>query len=362
MNSSRQVLAPEPVQLGPDDPGGWASIGVIGCGLHSTTAILPSLRHAPVRLAAVCDLDVGRAELVRRRFGAESVYGSLDEMLARPDLDAVIVVGPPALHVSAGIAALESGRHVFVEKPPGSSLQDALRLQRAARAAGRKVMVGFMKRHASAYRLVRRVVSEPEFGGVTSVELTYSHWPVSGLRAQLVDMSIHALDTARWLLGEPARMAVYKRPLRGTHVLSLMIVHAGGAVSLLNLSAFGPGVQERLAVTGAGAVVVVENLVRLSYVRQAGGLEPARANARTTSCWAPEFSLPDSQNDVQVLQGYATGLLEFAGAIREGRDVSASIDDGVAAMRLIEAIIDAPDGLSVVELERGDVTLPTETE
>jgi len=53
------------------------AVAVIGCGNHSTTAILPSLRHAPMRLVAVCDLDRGRAESARRLFGAEAAYTSM---------------------------------------------------------------------------------------------------------------------------------------------------------------------------------------------------------------------------------------------------------------------------------------------
>lgn len=329
------------------------AVGVVGCGVHSTSSILPSLRHARIRLVAVCDLDLDRAEFARRQFGAEKAYGAVDEMLARTDLDAVLVVGPPGLHVSAGIAALESGRHVFIEKPPGTSLADALRLQVASQAAQRQLMVGFMKRRASAYRLVKQVIGDRAFGNVTSAHLTYAHWPVTGLRLHLTDMSIHALDLVRWLLGDPSRMTVYKRAIHDNHVVALMLEHPPAAVSQLDLSAFQPGVQERLVVTGEGAVVEVEDLTRLRYVRQAAGAPHEAPNNRVTSSWAPELAIPDWENDRLVLQGYAPELIAFAAAIREGRPVEPSIDDGVAAMRLIEAVVAAPEGLSTVELTGG---------
>jgi predicted dehydrogenase len=325
------------------------AVGVIGCGLHSTTAIMPSLRHAPIRLVAVCDLDRDRAESARAQFGAQAAHGSMDELVGRSDLDAVIVVGPPELHVRGALAALEAGHHAFVEKPPGGTLAEAEQIQAAARSAGKQVMVGFMKRHASAYRLVRQVMSETEFGPVTSVELAYTHWPVSGIRSHLIDMSIHALDTIRWLLGDAVRVAVFKRSIDDRHVVTLMTEHAGGGVGRLDLSAFAPGVQERLVVTGTDAVVRIDNLT-VTYVRQVTDAPPYETNRRITSTWAPEFSLPDRENDIQVLQGYATELIAFAEAIRSGQPVSASIDDGVAAMRLIEAIVQAPAGLSIVEV------------
>jgi myo-inositol 2-dehydrogenase/D-chiro-inositol 1-dehydrogenase len=351
MIGSDDLLVPTPVTSERRNRLDDVAVAVIGCGLHSTTAILPSLRHAGVRLTAVCDLDAERAENARRQFGAQFAYRSTDDLLSRDDLDAIVVVGPPELHVSAGIAALQSGHHVFIEKPPGTSLAEAVSIQNAARGAGKQVMVGFMKRNASAYRLVKQVVNAPEFGELTSVEMTYSHWPVTGLRMHLVDMSIHALDTVRWLVGAPVRMSAYKRTIRDNHALALMLEHTGGAVSSVNLSAFAPGVQERLVVTGEGAVIRVDNLIRLTYVRQAHGAPDERANARVIREWTPEFSLPDTENDVNVIQGYATELVAFADAIREGDDVSPSIDDGVAAMKVVEAIIEAPDGLSLCDLQ-----------
>lgn len=345
-----ELPAPEPVAIadrnGPDDIG----VAVVGCGVHSTTAILPSLRHARARLVAVCDLDPDRAAFARRRFGAEAAYGSLDELLARTDLDAVVVVGPPALHVHAGIAALGSGRDVFIEKPPGESLADAWRLRDAARAASRQLQVGFNKRRASAYRLAAQLIAEPEFGELTSVELTYSSFPIPGVRLHLTDMSIHALDMVRWLAGEPVQIACYKRARGDNHVLALTVEHESGVVSRLELSALAPGIRERVAVTGESAAVEVDGAARLRYSRQTDDLSAEEPNTRVTRSWAPELSWPDKQNDMQVIQGYATELIAFCDAVREGRDVSPSIDDGVAAMRMIEAIAAAPEGTSVLDL------------
>ncbi|OLC47921.1 MAG: hypothetical protein AUH80_04110 [Chloroflexi bacterium 13_1_40CM_4_65_16] len=247
---------------------------------------------------------------------------------------------------------------VFIEKPPGNSLSDAMRLQQASRAAARQLMLGFMKRHASAYRLVKQITASDEFGAITSVHITYAHWSVGGIRPHLMDMSIHALDTVRWLLGNPLRVTSYKRPVRDNHALALMFEHRSGAISQLNLSAFQPGVQEQLVVTGEDAIVRVDNLTQLAYVRQAPNTSIYDANTRLTSVWSPEFPLPDRENDVLILQGYATEMIAFADAIRRGERVSASIDDGVAAMRLIEAIADAPIGMATVELNEGDTAEP----
>jgi myo-inositol 2-dehydrogenase / D-chiro-inositol 1-dehydrogenase len=165
-------------------------------------------------------------------------------------------------------------------------------------------------------------------------------------------MSIHALDLMRWLLGEPVRMTVFKRSIQDRHVVELTLEHSSKAVSQLDLSAFQPGVQERLVVTGENAVVRAENLAEVTYVRQLAGAPNEAPNNRVTNRWAPELSIPDRENDRLVLQGYAPELIAFTDAIREGRPVDPSIDDGVAAMSLIEEIVAAPEGFSTVELSR----------
>ncbi len=348
-------LAPRAVSKGLYDRVEEVAVGVVGCGEHAMTSIMPSFRHARLRLVAVCDLDRERAGCAQRRFGAEVAFGSVEDMLGRSRIDAVVVVGPPDLHVEAGIAALESGRHVFIEKPPANSLADAMRLQRAGQIARKQVMVGFMKRYASAYRLVRDVTAEEEFGPVRAVHLTYAHWRTPGLRNHLLDMSIHALDMVRWLLGDPVRVSVYKRSLNENHVVGLMAEHRDGALSQLDLSAFQPGVQERLVVTGEQAVVQVDDLARVVHIRQAAGAPVHAPNGRVSSFWTPEFAIPGAENDMLILQGYAGEMIAFADAVRHGHEVSPSIDDGVAAMRLIEAVADAPEGLSLVDLPEAGV-------
>ena len=96
--------------------------GFVGCGSHATLSIFPSLRFAPIELVAVCDLQADRAEYAARVFGAREIMPSVDELLARDDLDAVFVVGPPTLHTKVSIQAMRAGKHVFSEKPPGETL------------------------------------------------------------------------------------------------------------------------------------------------------------------------------------------------------------------------------------------------
>jgi len=325
------------------------TIGLIGCGGHASNVIVPAISRTPLRLTAVCDRDVDRAEAVAARTGAIP-YADAGALLQRDDLDAVAVVGPPDLHVRAGLAVLASGRHLFVEKPPGSTLDEARRLLRAGEEAGKQVMVGFMKRHAVAYRHAATIIDRPDFGTLRLVRLVYSHWRFPGLRDHLLFMSSHALDLVRHFAGDVAVGCAFKRSEGENHVLSLMLEHVGGAVSTLSLSAFEPRVQEVLELEGDSTLIEVRNLIELRYQRAAPNIADAHTDDRMASMWYPDFAIPGRLTDSGVLQGYVPQFEEFAEAIRSGRRPRPDIRDGVEVLRLVEAILAAPAGLSTLRL------------
>lgn len=325
---------------------------MVGAGGHATNAIYPSLRHSRLALQAVADLDKGRAERAARLFGALRTYGDHREMLVAEDLDAVGVVGPPAMHHEIGLEVLRAGKHLFIEKPPGRSLEQARELQAAARDAGVQCMVGFMKRFARAYRRTAEIIASPDFGTPRVLKLNYSHWrQPAGLREHAIFMSVHPLDLCRFFLGDVAGGSVYKRRVGDDHVVTLMLEHASGAVSQIALSAFEPRVQEHVEISGDNTLVQVWNLMEIRYLRSAPGFADALGTDETMAgLWYPELTIPIPENESFVLQGYAGELAAFARALEEGRPVPSSIDDGVEAMRLAEAVISAPEGMSTLVL------------
>ncbi|MCP4250065.1 MAG: Gfo/Idh/MocA family oxidoreductase, partial [bacterium] len=118
-------------------------LGFVGCGMHGS--FLQSLvrKVESLELVAVCDSDLPKAEQNAGDFGAAECYGNHRAMLAETQAEAVAVVGTPQMHVDIGIDVLESGRHLFVEKPLGVDLDDCKRLANAAERSGKVVMNGY---------------------------------------------------------------------------------------------------------------------------------------------------------------------------------------------------------------------------
>ena len=116
-------------------------VGLLGAGGISP-AHADALRQLEgVELVAVCDRAIGRARELQRLYSIPFAFGSIEEMLERGRLDAVHILLPPELHVPLALECLGAGRHVFVEKPLGMSVDECRTLRQAAEKAGRSVGV-----------------------------------------------------------------------------------------------------------------------------------------------------------------------------------------------------------------------------
>lgn len=119
-----------------------ARIGVVGIGWWATVNHIPTINDCPeAEVVAICDLDAGRLEQAGDKFGIAARYQNMDEMLARENLDGVMVSTPHTAHTGPAVAALTAGCHVLVEKPMATSEADGRAIAAAAKASGKEVLV-----------------------------------------------------------------------------------------------------------------------------------------------------------------------------------------------------------------------------
>lgn len=212
-------------------------LGIIGAGYLSSARIYPCLHTLPVRLAAVCDLDIELARHHARRFGGEAVFSDHRSMLAEADLDAVIVCVGPAQHAALAIEIMEAGHPVYTEKPPALSAADAREVLETSRRCGAICMTGFKKRFAPVYRAARAAVDDEAFGGASLLSIDYASGsyrndPADPRSQFLLDFGIHVIDLARYLIGEVAQVSAHRRGY-DTYVATLEF--ASGALGVLAL-------------------------------------------------------------------------------------------------------------------------------
>lgn len=184
-------------------------VGLIGYGLGGRAFHAPYVQATPgMALRAVVSRDPGKvhADLPDMR-----VVPDVGSLLAEPDIDLVIVSSPDALHVEHAMAALESGRHVVVDKPFATSLADAHRLAEAARAA-KGMLTAFQNRRWDAdFLTLRQVIADGRLGAITHYESRFDRWRPTAAATwkdardggSWLDLGPHLVDQALVLFGRP---------------------------------------------------------------------------------------------------------------------------------------------------------------
>ncbi len=188
-------------------------LGVIGCGTiayWSHLRVARKLRGA--RLVAAADPDPA-ARLRAEGLAKIPVHARTDELLARSDIDAVIVSGPTHLHADLVIKACEAGKHVYVEKPLATSTADGLSVVHAARTAGVTVSMGFNRRFHPLFEQARQLLRHGRIGPVRAIQTTFCEPAAADAMPEwkrrratgggvLLDLASHHIDLMRWFLDD----------------------------------------------------------------------------------------------------------------------------------------------------------------
>lgn len=190
--------------------------GLIGCGPMGRRLAEELIKLPDACLVAVADpADEARAAAVEA-YQAEA-YAEPECLLAREEVDAVIVATPSYLHAPLTIAAAQAGKHVFCEKPMALTLGDCDRMIAAAEAAGVKLMVGQVLRLMFPWWRIKELASEGQLGAPVCADVTrVFRLGGRGWRARrdqsggpLFEVNVHELDFLRHLCGEVAQVSTY---------------------------------------------------------------------------------------------------------------------------------------------------------
>ena len=150
--------------------------GIIGCGRVAWERHLPAVaRNRSICVTATADTDGGRSARFAERLGAAHAFTSYSELLARPDVDAVAVLTPAGSHAEIGLAALDAGKHLLVEKPLALTLGDCDRLIERASRTNLKVVVGFNLRWHRLIGEASELLARGGVGRIKAIRSVYTH-------------------------------------------------------------------------------------------------------------------------------------------------------------------------------------------
>ncbi|MEU6660813.1 Gfo/Idh/MocA family oxidoreductase [Streptomyces sp. NPDC046821] len=218
-------------------------VGVLGCADIAVRRVLPALDAAPgVRVAAVASRDSATAARVAEPYGCAALTG-YQAVLDRPDIDAVYVPLPAALHAEWTERALRAGKHVLAEKPLTTGLDETARLVALAGELGLVLRENFMFPHHRVHDRVRRLVAEGAVGRLRcfNAEFSIPKRPPQDIRYQsslgggaLTDVGVYPLRVAQHFLGaglEVAGAVLHEDPDHGVDVAGAVLLRAPDGVT-----------------------------------------------------------------------------------------------------------------------------------
>ena len=283
-------------------------LAVLGTGSMAANHVRLFQADARVEVVAAADADAGRAKTFAEKHGIATSFGSLDQLLAWGEFDAVTNVTPDAVHHPTTMKIIAAGKHVLCEKPLAENFALADEMASAAEAAGLINMVNLSYRNVAALQKARSLIAAGEIGDIRHVEASYrqswlvgKHWgdwrteamwlwrlsEKHGSKGVLGDVGIHILDFATHAIGMmpvslQARVKTFHKakgdkigeyPLDANDSASMQVEFENGALGIIHASRFMTGYANvlKLEVFGDKGAIEINHGSEWTEIRMCAG-------------------------------------------------------------------------------------------
>ena len=327
-------------------------VGIIGCGRVTETRHLPALRFLEsVEVVALADISVDRLNKVADLFDIKARYVEYQRLLEEPSIDAVAVCVPAQFHVEIGLAALDAGKHILVEKPLALKLNECALLIDRARKSSNKLMIGFNLRWHRLVRQAREMIQQGHVVriGLMRTVLTSYHNDVPQWRQYresgggvLFELAVHHFDLWRFLLQSEVE-EVSASTLCGLWEDEAATVTARMANGVLITSVFAERTSEshELEIYGQSGRLKVScyDFDGLECFSTAGFSGDMRNRLRRIASTAKELprALFKMRQGGDFIASYRAEWSHFSDAIRNNIPLECTLEDGVQALRVVLA-------------------------
>jgi len=317
-------------------------VALVGLGYWgpNLVRVLHELREADVQV--ICDLDEKRLQRIATRYPAIHRTTSFDELLAAPDIDAVVIATPVATHAALSSAALRAGKHVFVEKPIAASSVAARDLVNLAVESRLTLMTGHTFVYSPPVNFVRDLIRSGELGDIYFISTSRVNLGLHQPDVSVVwDLGPHDFSILQyWLEETPSRVSAVGRGciLPDTpDVAFISLQYPGGTVAHVELSWLAPSKLRRTTIVGSEKMVVYDDTSN----------EPIRVYDSGVSIPDPttygEYRLTYRSGDivsprVDPAEPLALELADFCAAVLDGRPPRSSNELAIGVVRTIEAV------------------------
>ncbi len=315
-------------------------VGQIGLGPWGANLVrnVDELAH----LTWLCDISDSRRELFAERYPGTRLTGSYDDMLADPELEAVVIATPVPTHYAVAKQALEAGKHVFVEKPPAMRGAEMAELVAIAEERDLVLMPGHLLLYHPGVHKLKELVDSGELGDVLCI---YGNRQNLGVIRKdenaLWSLGVHDLSVILHLVGEePSEAWAHGNSFLNAGVEDVVFCYLrfpSGKIAHMHLSWLDPHKMRKITVVGRDKMVVFDDmeLERKVTVYEKAPEEPSQTygewRTRTGDIFSPKIS-----NDEPL----RLEISHFLRLISEGSDHTEA-RDGLTVVRTLERLQDS---------------------
>lgn len=346
-------------------------VGVLGCGGIARSAHVPSLmRIAGARVVAIADPDAARLAAVRALATDARPVADYHDVLAMPDVDAVIVALPPALHADAALAALTHGKHVYVEKPLAATVADGARVVTAAEGSALTAMMGFNYRYNPIVQDARARIAGGAIGALIGVRTvfatsvrTLAPWKhrreLGG--GVLLDLAVHHIDLIHFLLdAHVVDVSADIRSVRTEHDTAFLHLRLTGDCSATSMFSLSGVEEDRIEVYGTNGKVTIDRYASLRAEVSAPAARGAFGHAASRLIGELR-ELPYALRKQRAPMhdpSFPAAMQAFVQAVHQRTPASPSLRDGLRTLEVIDAAESSARSGRVVALRPATAAIP----
>lgn len=337
--------------------------GIIGVGMIADFHAQAIAHTQGGRLVGAATRNPENVRAFAQKHQVPFTTTSVDELVARPDIDVVCITTPSGAHLEPALAAIRAGKHVVVEKPIEITTERADALLRAADAAGVRVTPIFQARFTEGAQTIKAAIEAGRFGRLVLAS-AYVKWHRSreyytgwkGTLAldgggALINQAIHAIDLLQWFAGLPAEVFCWTTRRVYDHIeaedtasAALKFAH-GGLGTIEATTATQPGWARRIELCGEHGSVVLDgdHIARWEFTRAEQGDDDVRAR-KDAAALGSGASAPNAIS----FEGHRRQIQDLIDAVRENRPVAIDGHEARKAVALIRGLYaSAEKGLPV---------------
>jgi predicted dehydrogenase len=324
-------VSPEPVR-----------IGVVGLGYWGPNLIRNLNELEGAHLSWICDLDQSRLDMFGRRYPTVRCTRDFEELLLDPELDAIAIATPVSTHHPLGLAALNAGKHVFIEKPLAGSVAESKELMSVAGDRGLTLMPGHTFLYSPPVNTIRDLIRSGELGDVYFISTSRVNLGLHQPDVSVAwDLGPHDFSIlCYWLEETPAHLSAMSRSCIFPTIPDIAFInleYEQGAIAHVELSWLAPSKLRRTTIVGSRKMVVYDDVSN----------EPVRIFDSGVMLNDPqsfgEFRLSYRTGDivspaVTAAEPLQLEMADFCESIRTAGVPRSSAELGLEVVRMIEAV------------------------